>query len=375
MKQYIILFLIILNSANAFSTDYSKIDKKSGTVPSNLNSAAEIALYLTQNLNSPTDKTRAIYYWISHNIRYDLRMLNSKKDYANTKEIIDEVLQRRQGVCQNYAELFHACCESVGIRSYVIYGYTDQKDELANFGHAWNAVLIDGEYYDIDATWAAGHLENGKYKMQFDDQYFMISPAEFIKSHIPFDPIWQFSNNPITHKEFEKADFSRLKILSNFNYKDSIKLLSGLSQVEKAIRENHRITKFGMTNALIRKQVAFNQQLIVTTKFNSAVSLFNKGVADYNSYMLYKNKQFQGTKMKDEQILDFLASARKQIESSESLLSFLNSDKVDLNRMIRDMQSSIDKMKKDLHKEDVFMEKYINTLKPFRIFLFVVARE
>lgn len=374
MKQYIIILLILLNIGNGFSADYSKIDKKSGSVPSNLNSAAEIALYLTQHLNSPADKTRAIYYWISHNIRYDLSMLNSKKDYANTKEIIDEVLQRRQGVCQNYAELFHACCESVGIRSFVIYGYTDQKGELANYGHAWNAVLIDGKYYEIDATWAAGHLEYGKYKMEFDDQYFMIAPAEFIRSHIPFDPIWQFSNNPITHKEFEKGDFSKLKIPSNFNYNDSIKVLSELTLLEKAIRENRRIIQFGMTNALIRKQVAFNQQLIVTTKFNMAVNLFNKGVADYNSYMLFKNKQFQGTKMKDELILDLLASARQQVASAESLLSLLNSDKADLNRMMRDMQSSISKMKKDLQKEDAFMEKYINTLKPFRIFLFVTTR-
>jgi len=375
MKKLILVFLILLNINVGYCADYSKIDKQSGTVPSSMKTAGEIAHYLTQNLSSPTDKTRAIYYWISHNIRYNLDKLNSTKVYTNTKEIVDETLQNRQGVCQNYAELFHACCESIGIKSYVISGYTNQKGELANYGHAWNAVLIDAKYYEIDATWAAGHIENGKYKHEFNDEYFLVSPAEFIKTHIPFDPIWQFSNNPITHKEFEKSDFSKLKTSSNFNFKDSIKVLSGLNPLEKAIRENRRITQFGLTNTLIRKQVYYNQQLIISEKYNLAVDLFNKGVAEYNNYMMYKNKQFKNTSMPDEQILGFLSSARQQVESAESFLNFLNSDNSDLNRMTRDMQSSIYKMKKDLQKEDAFMIKYIKTPKAFRIFLFVTVRQ
>ena len=374
MKKYILFLALLVHIDISFSADYSKIDLQSATVPANRRTAGEIAHYLTQNLTTPQDKARAIYYWISHNIRYDLSMLNSHKTYINTQEIVDEVLQRRQGVCQNYAELFNACCQSVGINSYVISGYTNQKEELASYGHAWNAVLIDNKFYEVDVTWAAGHLENGKYKHEFNDQYFLISPAEFIKTHMPFDPIWQFSTNPITNKEFEKRDFSKLKTTSDFNYMDSIKVLSGLNPLEKVVRENRRIKQIGVTNALIRDQLAYNQQIIINEQINFAVNLFNKGVTEYNNYIQIKISKFHNTRMPDDQILDMLASARRQVESAENILSFLNSDKSELNKIIRDMQTSIGKMKKDIQKEDIFMEKYIKTSKPFRIFLFLTVR-
>lgn len=374
MKRYILALIILLNTVPAYSEDYTQIDKQSETVPANLKTPSEIAHYLTQNLTLPTDKTRAIYYWISHNIRYDIKKLNSGKTYNNPQEILDEVMQYRQGVCQHYAELFHACCESVGVESYVISGYTNQTGELGNLSHAWNAVLINGKFYEVDVTWAAGHLINRKYIHEFADLYFLISPSEFIKSHIPYDPIWQFLNNPITHKDFQKSNFSKLKTSSNFNFNDSIKLLSHLNLLEKTIRENNRIRHSGITNNQLQKQVAFNQQIIITEKLNTAVNLYNKGVEDYNVYIFNKNKQFQDKNVTEKQLLGFLSTARRQVESAERLLIFLNSDNSNLNKQISDMQKSIVKMKSDIKNEDNFMEKYRNTLKPVRIFLFTTGK-
>jgi len=374
MKRYILFLFLLISILPTYNEDYTQIDKQSVSVPANVKTASEIGHYLTQNLALPTDKVRAIYYWISHNIRYDIKKLNSGKIYNNPQEILDEVLQNRQGICQHYAELFQACCESVGIESYVITGYTDLTGELGKYSHAWNAVLINGKYYELDVTWAAGHLLNGKYIHEFDDQYFLISPTVFIKSHIPYDPIWQFLSNPITHKDFQKSDFSKLKTKSNFNYSDSIKLLSHLNLLERTIRENNRIRRSGITNDQLRKQIAFNQQIIITEKFNSAVNLYNKGVEDYNVYILNKNKQFKNTTVTEEQLLGFLATSRQQVESSENILNMLNSDNLALNKQISDMQKSIIKMKNNIKNEDNFMVKYLNTLKPVRIFLFTTGK-
>ncbi len=240
MKQLVLVFFL-LNAIMSYGTDYSVIDNQSKSVPSNLKTANEISHFLTKNHTTTTDKLRAIYYWISHNIRYDLDQMSSNKQYNNSQEILDEVLLNRRGVCQHYAELFNACCQFAGVQSYVILGYTSQNGKLDKISHAWNAVNVDGKYHLIDVTWAAGHLENGKYKYEFDDQYFLISPSEFIKTHIPFDPIWQFSINPLSHKEFENADFSKLKIPSNFDFNDSIKVISRLNYLDKTLRENRRI--------------------------------------------------------------------------------------------------------------------------------------
>ncbi|NDP20123.1 MAG: hypothetical protein GZ091_03445 [Paludibacter sp.] len=374
MKLLFSILIFFFQVSHCFSVDYSKIDKQSATVPQNLKSAEEIAGYLTKNLNNSTEKTRAIYYWISHNIRYDMEMLTSNKSVTTTQELVVDVLKRRKGVCANYAELFHTCCKSVGIESYVINGFTKFDGKLATISHAWNGVVIDGKYYFIDVTWAAGHEDNGKYIHEFNDQFFLIQPSEFIKTHMPFDPIWQFSNNPLSNKEFESNNFAKLNKPSDYNFSDSIKSLNDLNPIDKLMRETRRITKSGLTNSLVREFTAQNQQNIVTLKYNQGVELVNKSVEDFNFYILCKNKQFDGTSMKDEKILEILADSRKKLEASEKEINFLNSDSGNINRMIKDMENSIKEMKTKLAVEDVFMVKYIKTWKPFRIFMFYTLK-
>jgi len=375
MKRKILITLLIFSTGFIMGADYSKIDKKSGSVPQNLRTVKDITHYLTKSLNSPTDKARAIYYWIAHNISYDVAKMNSNATYTDPQQLIDEVLKTRKGVCANYSALFQACCQSAGVQSYIIDGYTRQYGKIMSLPHAWNAVKMNGRFYDIDATWASGYLNGNKYTRQFTDDFFMISPDEFIKTHMPFDPVWQFSNNPVTHKEFETGDFSSLTKESNFNYSDFIKKQSGLSIIEKLSGENQRIQKYGITNSMIRNKVIQNQQGINTEKFNNAANNFNAGVEMYNKYIRFKNKQFQNLTMKDEEILELLSSTRQFFELAEQTLSDTYPMSNDFNKSIQSMEKSIKGMKNNLDNEDKFISKYIKTSKPLRLLLFYKAKE
>jgi hypothetical protein len=374
MKRVILIFLLIFTAGFVFSADYSKIDIHAGSVPSNLNNVKDITRYLTKNLNSPTDKVRAIYYWMAHAIRYDISKMNSNLTYTDPQQLVDEVLRTRKGVCANYSALFHACCQSAGIQSYIIDGYTRQYDKISMLAHSWNAVNINGEYYNIDVTWAAGFVRGNIYTHRFRDNFFMIEPDEFIKTHMPFDPIWQFSNNPITHREFESGDFSKLTSTSTFHFYDSITVQNGLNLTEKLMRENQRILKYGITNSMIRTKVLQNKQEITTEKYNTAVNIFNAGVNKYNDYIRYKNKQFNNLSLKDDEILELLSSSRQLFESADQILSTLNQDKGDLKNPIQSMEKSIKRMIKDMNEEDVFMNKYVNTPKSNRMFLFYTKK-
>jgi len=370
MKRIILIFILIFTTGIMMGVDYSKIDKRAESVPQNLKTAKEITRYLTKGLISPTDKVRAIYYWMAHAIRYDIAKMNSNETYTDPQQLVDEVLKTRKGVCANYSALFHACCQSVGIQSYIIEGYTRQNDKIVPIAHAWNAVYIDGRFYNIDATWAAGFVRGKKYFQQFRDNYFMILPSDFIKTHMPFDPVWQFSSNPVTHKSFESNDFDALKKQSNFNFVDSINTMSGLSTAENSKREIRRITKAGITNKMIRDKVIQNQQSITTEVYNSSATNFNKGVVKFNQYIQYKNTQFNKLTIKDDKILELLSTSRQLFESAEESLSNLNSDDTDLRNSIHSMEISIKRMTKSLDEEDDFMSKYIRTSKPLRLILF-----
>ncbi len=369
MKHFLLFCIILINCLSSYSIDYSKVDAQSGSVPSNLKTADEIARYLTRNLTSPFEKTRAIYFWISNNINYDVAQMNSKDNtYSNPQELVDAVLLKRKGVCAHYAELFNACCKSVGLDSYVIMGYTITDKKIATLAHAWNAVRIDSKFYNFDATWAAGSLINGKFKRYFNDQFCLISPADFIKTHIPFDPIWQFIDNPLSSKEIESGDFTKLKIHSYFNYTDSIKKFSESGKLEKLVQENQRMIKFGLTNNLIKDHKIYLQKAIATEKFNVAVSFFNKAVESFNLYVTSKNNQINKKSVDDQKLISLLSPVKQQIELTEKTIQSVNSDDANINSQIRGLEISIDDMKKSIAEEDSFWVKYRNRFKSLRIF-------
>ena len=375
MKRIILFTFLLIITGSMNAADYSTIDKHAATVPPTLKTANDIARYLTTNLTSPTDKVRAIYYWISHAIVYDVAKMYSSDTYTDPQELVDKVLKTRRGVCANYAALFNACCKEVGVQSYIIEGYTRQNDKVVGIAHAWNAVRINGTFYDIDATWASGYLKGSTYTQQFRDNYFMIPPAEFIKTHMPFDPIWQFLNNPVTHKEFEVGDFSRLKKESNYKYADSIKVHSGLNAWDKLPRENNRIAAAGLTNEMIKNKIAQNQLGISSDIFNKAADYFNKAVEKFNYYIKCKNSQFENLSMKDDKILELLSATRQSLEMAEQTLSRINPNDYELKKSTESLKKSIVSMKKNLEAEDAFVGKYVKTVKPLRLFLFYKKNE
>lgn len=346
MKRTPLLLLVCFHLVQLTAIDYSKIDLSSKTVPVQLKTAPEIAKYLTRNLENPTDKARAIYYWIACNIRYDLSMLNHPKPYHNAQELVDEVLVRRQGVCQNYAELFHVCCTAVGLKSYVIVGYTrDSLGKVNPLGHAWNALEIGNNYSLIDVTWAAGYVQNGVYVHRFRDHYFMQSPSAFIHTHIPFDPIWQFSTTPILHANFIKGDFSTSNSALTYNYKDSIKAMEKMTSLVKRQHENSRIIQCGISNKLIKERVETNNQFIGNEqlngekeKFNEASAQFSKGINDYNAYITLLN-QNKGDKSKMGPHIHLLNTARNQIQSAIQLVENISTVDAGLKQNSNEMIS------------------------------------
>ncbi|MEM7037170.1 MAG: transglutaminase domain-containing protein, partial [Bacteroidota bacterium] len=103
------------------------------------------------------EKVRAIYTWITHNIRYDRRAFLS---FTYPPSDPKTVLKRRKAVCAGYARLFEELCEQAGIEAYGIVGYS--KGAFYRLGqkfyrgkHTWSAVRVDNEWQLMDLTWGS----------------------------------------------------------------------------------------------------------------------------------------------------------------------------------------------------------------------------
>jgi len=372
IKEILLSGFLIISTIGFGQPDFSTFDEKSKVVPDSLTDSKDIADYLTNDLKTDTEKARAIYIWIAHNIKYDLTQINSGKRYDSDQEIIDEVLNDRKGVCQHYSELFLAMSKSVGLEGYLISGYTrDVFGNIADLSHAWNGIQIDSNYYMIDVTWAAGYELKGKYVHKFRDDYFLKSPNEFIKDHMPFDPIWQFLDNPIDNNDFINKDFSRLETKGDFAFKDSIQQYAKLNELEQLENSNKRIIANGVKNNLIQKQVDENNIQITNRKYNLAIDTLNYGIDNYNLYITHKNRQFRNPKLEDSRVKELIDNADNGVFTANEIFYELFSSNKELNDLITDARNRIPDLISDLEREKDFVDRYLKKWKPLRIFMFL----
>lgn len=373
MRNLSIVLLFFLNSAWLFATDYSRVDNQSNYVPFQLKTPKEIARYLTRNLQTDEDKVRAIYYWTANTIRFDVKQIPGP-DYrymvSGERNFLKEVLDTHQGVCQHYAMLFDTLCHSVGIKSFFICGYTHKDKNIDPLSHAWNAVLLNGEYYCLDVTWSAGYIEDDQYRADFHDDWYLIKPSKFIKTHVPFDPVWQFLEYPATNDEILTGKTIDSKDKIKYNFSDSIVALQKRDTLHSLITENMRIQQMGLTNELINNYVFFNNQNIIQMRYNASVDCFNKAVQLYNQYVAAKNHQFNKTAMPEEEIKALLENAHKHTNNADTYLQTLLENKQRSHNNFKSLQSAILHLKQELATEDEFVKRYIKTLKPVRMLLF-----
>lgn len=161
--------------------------------------------WLAQQLTAPfpslTDKARAIFTWLHHNIAYDTVSFFSNNIKPSTP---NNTIATGLAVCEGYASLFAAMAVKIGLEALVLggaskgFGYTQLQPgaPLPTFktDHAWNAVKIDnGEWKLIDACWGAGTVDAAQvYTKGFSPIRFTQSNNEFGLDHFPEDNSKQY---------------------------------------------------------------------------------------------------------------------------------------------------------------------------------------
>ena len=376
------MFLIVsINSAlNAQKKkDYSKIDYVALQIPDSLTKSTKlISGYINSNFTNQSDKARAAFIWVAINIQYDIENMFALNFYANSKEIIDKVLKTRKGICMHYAELYSDIVNQVGIKSYVIYGYTKQNDFVDYIPHSWCAGLIDSTWYLIDPTWGSGYIQNSIFVRKINNYYFKTKPENLIKSHMPFDPIWELLNYPITNQEFYEGNFKIDKSKPFFNYVDTLIKYEVESNIERLQSSSNRIEKNGVKNSLvfdrlqeIKREIEYYKNKKNVDISNTAVNLYNDGINALNLFVEYRNKQFKPLKP-DNEIIKMLDTVEYSLNFSRDKLKEIKNPDTNFASNISQLNISIDNATRNLNDQRAFLNKYLMTKKGKRNSLFYV---
>lgn len=153
----------------------------SGTVAERIYNVAKSALNaIIDDSMTDAEKALAIYDWLAVNVSYD----NLVADNASVENIgsynafyLEGVFIDGVAVCDGIAKAFSLLCGMEGIHTYKIMGVSRAVSPAV--GHTWNAVVIDGYFYYVDATWANLEITVGNDNYEaVDYEYFLMSLSE-----------------------------------------------------------------------------------------------------------------------------------------------------------------------------------------------------
>lgn len=315
MKRITVLLLLLLTSQINFAQSKSVLET-------------------INKIEFEADTVESVFFWVADNIKYDVKKMNAVENGSISKKhskfkseeeykayLLEKVIKQKKGVCEDYSLLFDALVKELGYESHIVQGYTKDADGKVSrkVGHVWNAVKVNQKWKFYDATWGAGFVEK-KFVKNYNKEWCDTDPKEMIKTHMPFDPMWQLLSNPVSYKAFEKNtetekrdeeyNFNKLiaqnqKKEMNLQMKDkvsrSLEMGNGIRLIDKwRRRTTKQVGLYGITS----------QQDLLEETFESS----KRAVDLYNLYIKAKNKQFKGKKWTIEKGEQNLLESKEEVE-------------------------------------------------------------
>lgn len=362
------------------TTEYASVDNLMLKIPDSLTiSTTKLSAYINSNFHNPTDKSRAIFSWITQNIQYDLDNMFAINFYQNNEELLDKALKTHSGICMHYATLFKDLAVKTGIKSIVISGYTKQNGFVDYIPHVWCGALIDSSWFLFDPTWGSGFIQDKKFVKKVNNYYYKTKPQDLIKSHIPFDPMWEFLNYPVTNKEFYAGQTQVNTSKPYFDFTDTLRAYEKKSEINQLVTATDRIEKNGVSNSIIYDRLQHNRREIEylkskvnvakTDQYNVAVHQFNEAVNLLNNFISYRNKQFTPLKT-DPELKEMLDTVDLNLDKARMQLAQVKNPDANLSTSIPQLSKMIDDLGTTLNEQKSFLNKYLATPKFFRKGLF-----
>lgn len=123
--------------------------------------AVNLSYQICDGLTSDEEKVKAIYNYITKNIKYDFNFAKiATAGYMDS----ERCLKNKMGICGDYSVLFATMCRAQGIPCVVIEGYVTADGQVY---HAWNQVYYNKSWHFYDTTFDAGGGKGSNYLESF----------------------------------------------------------------------------------------------------------------------------------------------------------------------------------------------------------------
>lgn len=152
------------------------------------------------NAMSIEEKVNAVYDWIKQNVKYDA---NKKSIDRRENQTIYSVFIEGRSLCMGISKAFDLAMRLSNVNSFVALGNVFGDNSV---GHAWNMVLYNGNYLQVDVTMGYPEFKALWKKYQGDkSSRCALVPFEYISdSHV--------LNDQFKYPATEKDDFGNEEV-------------------------------------------------------------------------------------------------------------------------------------------------------------------
>jgi len=329
------------------------------STPDNIRTSTELSKYWLSKTDSIEGYYAVAYAWVATHIRYDVAQVKNPLMLPGN-ELAKRACNQRKAVCSGYANLLVSLLADAHIQSYVIEGYTKKGETLKDESHAWVLVNIREHWMFCEPTWGAGYVNDEKFTPLFTWNWFNISPFEFIKTHLPFDVVWQAMPSIVLPKCFVKPSCNFTDTLV-YACIDTIRNLSKKAEIEQLESVLRRVDEYAVRNSSTLKYRYVLAHNIEVLKLNRDVTLRNEVAAKLN--VLIKSTQqasellnrYYGLKSKKQEKTEkatlYLKQANEIVEKSSTQYNEIENISPDLKENARMLRKTLTELETMITKE------------------------
>lgn len=311
-----------------------------------------LALYIDCHQTDEEAKLKMLYTWMTSHLRYNVYptfiSVNKKRD--ERQEML-QALTNREGVCRHFALIFQAVSEQMDIPAFFIEGYTKTNGVVTPEPHAWCAALVNGQWYQYDPTFGMGYVRNYQFVSAPNPDYCQVSPEVFIRTHMPFDPIWQFLPHPYSYRAFDQGKDLPAPTTDGApcDFADSIRIYLRQKPVQRLTAVNERIRQNGPGNRLVdyylqlnTSNIAVHRQNEVYEIYKKSLKYYNRSVDNYNEIVRYRRVHSKIKKEDRKQIKSWTMEAQEAIEAAQKTIDSAQQVPEQYETAINNLKNAID---------------------------------
>ncbi len=208
---------------------------------------------------------------------------------------------------------------------------------------------------------------------KINNSYFKAAPDKLIKSHMPFDYLWQLLEYPVTSGEFYEGKTQANASKPRFAFADSIAVFEKQTEMEYYESAVIRIERNGLRNGMqfdrlrqlkhaievTRQNKEVEEQNRKVEMINTASSKYNRAIYYINEFIDYRNKQFKPEKG-DADIQAMLDAAAGKVKESNDLLAQIQQPPSNVATLMEDLKKGITDLSKVIGEQQEWLTKYFS---------------